>query len=202
MSLVDRLTTGSSLWANRASDPCNGPLTISATEGWAPNLPIATASLSPLGIEVREYDSDRGMPMPWPNETFDVVMNRHESFDPEELSRVIRPGGRFLTQQVDGTEAQEFREWFGGEPMYPEAQLEPASAGLLAQGFTITEARTWSGTMRFNDVEAVLEYLGYVPWDVPGFTVEANFDTLEKLARLESPIEVTQKRFLIIADKQ
>lgn len=174
---------------------------VHASEGWKPNLELATSALEEYGIEVREYDSETGEPMPWSDGFFELVMNRHESYDPAELARVIAPDGRFLTQQVDGTEASEFRLWFGGRPEAPENRLGPCLDELESQGFTITDADEWTGTMEFADVEAVIEYLAYIPWDVPGFTVADNLVALDRLAARRSPIEVTQKRFHIAAER-
>lgn len=174
---------------------------IHASEGWEPNLPLAASVLAGFGVDVREYDSESGEPMPWSDGFFDLVMNRHESHDPTELARVISPGGLFLTQQVDGTEAHEFREWFGGAPEAPDNRLEPCVEALEAQGLRITDADEWTGTMCFADVEAVIEYLAYIPWDVPGFTVADNLGALDRLAARSAPIEVTQKRFRVSAQR-
>lgn len=176
--------------------------TVSATEGWAPNIPLATSALEEFGVEVRAYDSGSAEPLPWPNGAFDLVMNRHESFYAAELARVIRPGGIFLTQQVDGTEAQEFRDWFGGETMHPEVTLEPNVAELEAHGFFVTMSRKWAGTMIFTDAEAIIEYLGYVPWDAPEFSVTTCAEALENLAARQDLITVTQKRFVISAERR
>ncbi|GAA1855291.1 class I SAM-dependent methyltransferase [Brevibacterium marinum] len=174
--------------------------TVHASEGWRPNLDLATSALEEYGIDVREYDSETGEAMPWTDGFFDLVMNRHESYDPAELARVLIPNGRFLTQQVDGTEAGEFRQWFRGEPQTPDIRLEPCIDALESQGFTIAGADEWIGTMEFADVEAVIEYLAYIPWDVPDFTVADNLDTLDLLWECNSPISVTQKRFFIAAE--
>ncbi|MGO1910010.1 MAG: class I SAM-dependent methyltransferase, partial [Brevibacterium linens] len=125
----------------------------------------------------------------------------HESYDLAEVARVLSPGGLFLTQQVDGTEAQEFRDLFGGGVGDLRQQLEPCISDVESQGLAIEAARKWQGTMRFTDVEAVIEYLAYIPWDVPGFSVRSNLHVLRRLAESSEPITVTQKRFLIVARK-
>ena len=56
----------------------------SVTEGWAPNLALCKKRLEPLGVTVREYDSEKGQPMPFPDDSFDLVINRHESYDLSE----------------------------------------------------------------------------------------------------------------------
>lgn len=176
------------------------PAKVAATEGWAPNVYVAREALAPLGIDVAYYDSERGGPMPFPSESFDLVLVRHESYDSGEVARVLRPGGLLLTQQVHGLDADELRLWFGGEPAYPEQTLEHHVAGASTAGLTVESQGEWSGWMRFSDSEALVVYMGLVPWDVPGFTVEPH---LAKLQELEAarPIVVTQRRFWLAARK-
>ncbi|WP_166969360.1 class I SAM-dependent methyltransferase [Brevibacterium atlanticum] len=193
IELIDRL--------DEARPPGESTPTISATEGWEPNVPLATSALEDYGATVTRYDSDHHPEMPFGDGEFDLVMNRHESYDIAEVARVLAPGGLFLTQQVDGTEAQEFRDCFGGGLGNLSQQLEPCLDDLERHGLAIEAARKWQGTMSFTDVEAVIEYLAYIPWDVPGFTVMPNLGVLGRLAESRDPIEVTQKRFLIVARK-
>ena len=175
-------------------------LTVAATEGWTPNIAVAREALGPLGIEVAEYDNENGVPMPFPSATFDLVLAAHESFDAHEVARVLRPGGRLLTQQVDGRDAEELRDWFGGPPAYPGVSLHHYSAAAESAGLTIESQGEWSGSMRFSDAGALVEYMGLVPWDVPGFTVAPH---VQKLMELDAnrPIVVTQRRFWLAAHK-
>jgi SAM-dependent methyltransferase len=71
-----------------------------ATESYLPNLPVAQARLAPLGVRVVAVADETRLPLP--DAHVDLVINRHESFDPSELRRILRPGGTFLTQQVGG----------------------------------------------------------------------------------------------------
>ena len=70
----------------------------SVTEGYAPNLELCRKTLSPLGIDVREWQE--GEPLPFADGSMDIILNRHGSFEVREIQRVLRPGGIFLTQQV------------------------------------------------------------------------------------------------------
>src|SRR5690606_29809744 len=76
------------------------PVEMHATEGWPPNVAVARECLAPLGIEVREHDADSGDPLPYRDECVDVVIARHESYSIDEVVRVLRPGGWFVTQQA------------------------------------------------------------------------------------------------------
>lgn len=174
------------------------PQRLEATEGWAPNVPVARQALTPVGVRVTEYDSGSGEPMPFDAQSFDVVMARHESYDEREVARVLRPGGQLLTQQVHGLDAQELRTWFGGAPMYPDVTLEHGVAAAEAAGLTIEGQGQWRGRMTFSDVDALVQYIGLVPWDVCGFSVRANLDTLSEL-QAHPPIVVSQRRFWLAA---
>jgi SAM-dependent methyltransferase len=69
-----------------------------ATEAYAPNYDLCLNTLSPLGITMAQTLPDDKLP--FENETFEFVINRHESFDLHEVHRVLKNGGYFFTQQV------------------------------------------------------------------------------------------------------
>jgi SAM-dependent methyltransferase len=79
-----------------------------ATEAYPPNLPVAAARLGPLGVRVVAVEEDARLPLP--DAHFDLVINRHESFDPHEVRRILKPGGRFITQQVGGQDNVELNQ--------------------------------------------------------------------------------------------
>jgi len=174
--------------------------TIIATEGWEDNQPLARDALAPHGIEVLSYDPECGERLPLPNASQDLLLNRHEAVDAGEFARVLRPGGRLLTQQVDGRDGEQLRAWFGGDGLYDHVTLDNLTAELSTAGFRIDRADDWIGRMRFRDIGTLVEYLAMVPWDVPDFEVRDHEDQLHALAALR-PIEITQRRFRIIATR-
>lgn len=111
-----------------------------------------------------------------------------------------RPGGLFLTQQVDGRNAHELRDWFGGRMSHPDVTMNRHRADAEAAGLEVVMAAEWEGPMRLNDAETLVEYLGMVPWEVPDFRVEEHADMLTHLDA-RRPIVVTQRRFWIAARK-
>ncbi|MGO1472641.1 MAG: class I SAM-dependent methyltransferase [Flaviflexus sp.] len=177
-----------------------GSPAILATEGWEPNVPVAKEVLLPRGIEVRQYDPDNDDPMPFENDQFDLIMSRHEGMDASEIARILAPGGRYLTQQVSGFDAEELHEWFGAEYLYPEVTAKSYVAQLETAGLVVDTVDEWAGAMTFADVQALVTYIALVPWDVPGFRVADHREVLTKLAK-NSPIEVTQRRFRVYAVK-
>lgn len=119
---------------------------------------------------------------------------------PVETACILKPDGRFLTQQVHSLEVPEFQEWFGSTPQYPHVTAENYCSNLEVAGLEITGVEDWSGGITFKDAEALGIYLGLAPWDVPeGFTVDAHADALLRLD--SAPITVTQRRFRAYAAK-
>lgn len=113
---------------------------------------------------------------------------------------ILKTGGRFLTQQVHSLEVTEFQECFGGKPQCPHVIAENYCSNLEVAGLEITTVEDWSGGITFKDAEALVTYLGLVPWDVPeDFTVDAHTDMLLRLD--SAPITVTQRRFRVYAIK-
>lgn len=175
-------------------------LTISATEGWDPNVRVARDNLRPLGIPVLYYDAEARDNLPFSDASLGLIMARHEAIEAHEIARALAPGGLILTQQVSGDDAPELREWFGGEQQYPHVTLGEFLRDFEAAGLVVEVAETWEGAMRFVNAQALVEYMAYVPCDVPGFEVAQHMDKLQDLDQ-RRPIEVTQRRFRIYAHK-
>ncbi|MGH3501295.1 MAG: class I SAM-dependent methyltransferase [Nocardioidaceae bacterium] len=183
------------------------PADVVATEGWAPNVPVARRNLAQLGVSVVEYDAEGSQPqMPFPDGRFDVVLNRHEAYVATEVARVLRPGGVLFTQQVDGHDFPEARELFGGEVQNPHVTLVHLSDDARRAGLSVERSADWSGQSTFDDVGALVYYFTVVSWDVPDdFGVDAYADTLLALheggpARGRR-ISFTMKRFSLLARK-
>jgi Methyltransferase domain len=68
-----------------------------ATEEWHVNAPIAAAYLRPLGCHLVRGQS---VVLPFRDGSFDLVLNRHEDLDPDQVARVLKRGGIVLTQQA------------------------------------------------------------------------------------------------------
>ena len=82
-----------------------------ASERYPPNIAVAKARLEPLGVQVVTPDDDEILP--FENDRFDLVINRHGDFHAPELWRVIRPGGRFITQQVGNRNCLQINQALG-----------------------------------------------------------------------------------------
>lgn len=177
-----------------------------ATEGWPPNVAVARRALAPIGVDVVEYgapDEDvDAVPMPFTDARFDLVLNRHESFSPRELARVLSPGGQFVSQQVGGDEAHELGDWFGEHAELPHVNLRDVSRELGGAGLEVVDSAEHTGSYVFQDVAALLAYLQLVPWETPeDFSVDRYAEQLLSLHRSSrgGPVTLTRRRFWLRA---
>ncbi|WP_088006838.1 class I SAM-dependent methyltransferase [Indiicoccus explosivorum] len=198
VSVLDMGTGGGEFLAKLQPFPAN----LCATEGYAPNVPVAKRKLEPLGVRVeQEFDQED---QPFPDSAFDLILNRHKNFSAKEVRRMLKDGGTFITQQVGGRDCREINEALG-EPSNPRtahSELEPMCEALEQEGFTVTLKREAFPVQRFYDIGALVYYLKAIPWQVPGFTVEKYRDELfaihERILQ-EGFFEVTQQRYLLVA---
>ena len=177
----------------------------SATEGYAPNVQLCKETLLPLGIDFREADGTANLP--FENETFDIVINRHGDWNVEEIYRVLKPGGIFVTQQVGAENDRELVELLLPKlpPMpFPEQYLHIAKEKFERQGFVTLEAQEAFRVIRFFDVGALVWFAHIIEWEFPGFTVQNSLEKLfvlqEQLER-DGAIEGKIHRFLLVAKK-
>jgi SAM-dependent methyltransferase len=142
-----------------------------ATESWWPNIPVAAATLRPFAEVVA---TDR---TPFRAGSFDLVTSRHPvRTDWDEVARVLRPGGRFLSQQIGAGTNRELSEAMLG-PLPPPRPHRPEQAAIAA-GFEVIEVRAESLRAEFYDIAAVAHFLRKVIWTVPDFTVAKYRDRL------------------------
>ena len=207
------LGTGGGEWL--AALPYHPSRTV-ATESWAPNLAIAETRLRPLGIvvvaveaapdNVEQRPGEQRGRLPFPDGSFSLVSDRHESFLAGEVARVLAPGGTFLTQQVGG----DYRDCYDalGLPRPrrpgPRWNLAVATRQLQGAGLTVTDGDDGVEVTSFADIGAFAWYLKAIPWVVPGFSVGAYRPQLERLhRRLEAggSLDIRQPAFWMKAFK-
>lgn len=182
------------------------PPLMAATESWPPNVLKATRLLHPLGAVV-VADEDEP-PLPFADEAFDLVVSRHPvTVWWQEIARVLRPGGTYLSQQVGPSSVFELVEYFLGpqpEGVRNARHPDTARADARAAGLDVVDLRFESLRTEFFDIGAVIYFLRKVIWMVPGFTVERYRDRLHRLhdqITTTGPFVARTTRFLIEARK-
>lgn len=177
----------------------------SATEGYAPNVQLCEQTLKPLGIDFRRADG--GETLPFDGGRFNVILNRHGDYRPEEMYRLLKAGGVFLTEQVGAENDRELVELLldpAPVPPFPEQYLDKATAKLERCGFKILKGQEAFQPIIFWDVGALVWFARVLPWEFPGFSVRR---CLDRLYRAQQALERDGKlqgrihRFLVVAQK-
>lgn len=157
----------------------------SATEGYPPNVELCRKKLGSLGIDFHEM-SDYSK-MPFANSTFDMVINRHSSYDANEIYRILKPNGLFITQQVGEDNDRELVEM-----LLPDSPKTFAGHNLKSQtelfeksGFKILEQGEAFRPIAFYDTAALVWFAKIIEWEFVDFSVDRCF---EKLLDVEKEI--------------
>lgn len=181
----------------------------SVTEAYPPNIEICKNKLVPLGITVQAITDDHHLG--FADESFDMIINRHEAFDPRELNRLLRPNGYFITQQVGGLNNKDLSHKVGikraegdSEHNYSEHHLDNNLDLLCKAGFKVLVSNECYPKVTFASVEAFVYFAKIIEWEFPRFSVETCF---EQLCELQNEFEEndfivgTEHRFMIVAQK-
>jgi SAM-dependent methyltransferase len=175
-----------------------------ATEAYPPNVPIAKACLEPLGVRVCETPANG--PLPFDVDSFDLVINRHGDISAAEIHRILKPGGRFITQQVGGRNNIRLNEILQDKVEFRDSNgtLDGAVRQLEEAGLKITDRREEYPPVEFTDIGAVVYYLKAIPWQVGGFSPEKYYTRLGKIHNIiqeKGKFASAAHRFFIEAQK-
>lgn len=198
--LLDMDTGGGEFLASLAPLP---PMTY-ATEDYPPNILLAQQRLEPLGVRVvSDFTKEH---LPFEDGFFDLVINRHGSFDGHEMYRILRPGGVFLTQQVGGDNNIHLNELLQDEVFFKYSRwtLAECSRKLSQAGLRILQAKEENPQEEFYDIGAVVFYLRVISWQVEDFSVEKYRDKLfaiHELIQREGKLVSAGHRMLVEAIK-
>lgn len=150
------------------------PVGTIATESWPPNVAIAAARLGPSGIPVVHDEgatdnADQATSEPrgrlaFRDAAFDLVVSRHEAYVANEVRRVLRDRGAFVTQQARSG-APQFHDLLALEtPPTDDFHLDLAVEQLQGAGLRVEQSAIGAVTTVFADIGALAWYLSNVPW--------------------------------------
>jgi SAM-dependent methyltransferase len=202
-SLLDMGTGGGEVLATLAPLPKH----TCVTEGYEPNVSIAKNKLEPLGVKVLFLKDEKNLP--FKNEEFELIINRHEFYNPNEVYRILKHGGIFISQQVGDNNNSKLRLTLTGSQTSQnggEWNLEYATNELEAAGFDILEGNKDITLTRIYDVGAIVYYLKAIPFDFPDFTVKKYYNKLVEIDEYISEngyldLDMNNHRFIIVAKK-
>ena len=149
------------------------PPLLVATESWPPNVALARARLRALGAHVVAVAD--APTLPFADASFDLVVSRHPVVVLwDEIARVLRTGGTYLSQQIGPGSNRELTDFMMGPQPVNRAAVRNAPAPPWPRpGLVVVDLRACALRVEFFDVAAVVHFLRKVHWTVPGFTPEA-----------------------------
>lgn len=195
------------------------PQAAVATEAHAPNVNVAAERLMPLGVRVIQADPnthrgdgpqpDNGWPegrLPLADKSFDLVLASRSAFNPTEVARVMRPGGRLLTIQ-NGVEwrGETLADALGG--MRPEWTIPGhgwnVGETLRASGLRILAWREQATSTSYQDIGAVVYMLLHVPWLIVDVDVTRFRDRLYRLhQRIQREGSFTTRGYVYVIEAE
>ena len=201
MKLLD-IDTGGGEFLRSLNHPYGN---TAATENYPPNVALCTRTLLPLGIDFRPGDGKEKLP--FDDGSFDMVIDRHGDFHAEEIFRVLKPGGLFITQQVGAENDRELVELLCGAAgmPFPEQYLNIVSRKFRDAGFEILEQDECFRPIRFFDVGALVWFARIIQWEFPDFSVDTHLDRLriaQGILEESGCIAGGIHRFLLVAQKK
>lgn len=198
--MVDMGTGGGEILSRMQPLPKN----TFATESYAPNIKIARERLEPLGIKVIPTRSEDELP--FADNYFDIVANRHTAFESEEVFRVLKKGGVFITQQVGGNNGLDLMDLLGTREGWKgeEDSLKAEISALECSHMNVIKAAEAFPRSRVFDTGALVYYLKAIPWAIPDFSIEKYDEALtriDEIIRRTGYVEFRNHRTFIIAKK-
>lgn len=177
----------------------------SVTEMWEPNVQLCKEKLEPLGIQVKQVFNDNELP--FENDTFDMIINRHESFDIEEVRRILKPNGVFITQQVGAKNNEILSKALlkDFKPQFPKNTLEIRQKQIQQNFFEVLYSGESFPFLRFKDIGAIVYFAKIIEWEFPNFSVDACFKELCELneeIKVKGYVESIEHRFIIVCRKR
>jgi SAM-dependent methyltransferase len=180
------------------------PRLLVATESWPPNVAVAHRRLAPLGAQlVAAADAPA---LPFVTGAFDLVVSRHPVVILwDEIVRVLRPGGTYLSQQIGPGTNRELTDFMmGPQPVNQRRSTESLRAAAEAAGLDVVDLQSCALRVEFYDVAAVVHFLRKVHWTVPDFAVrkyDQRLRAMHEHIEREGAFVSTARRVLLEARK-
>ena len=154
-----------------------------AVEDFLPNVMLAKETLEPLGVKVIGIEEGKEPPfgdLPFKNNYFDVIINRHTGYTGSEVYRILKPGGYYVTQQLGGLTTVNLGMLLQGEKATKLSNwnLKVFKERMVEGGFEIIDEADELNFGRYYDIGAIVYHLITCPWTVEDFTPEKYRDEL------------------------
>ncbi|MBN1799632.1 MAG: class I SAM-dependent methyltransferase [Spirochaetales bacterium] len=173
------------------------PSFVMATENYKPNVMLAKQRLEPFGIQVVKCNAE--LTLPFADNYFDLVINRHGSLNVAEVLRVLQKNGIFITQQVGAQDNIQLNHFFNDTSRdNMKWDLAYVIRSFKNYDIEVIKAEEHYPETVFKDIGAVIYYLRVIQWQIADFDIKKNKQILKKLyvhIMQNSGFETTQHRF-------
>lgn len=171
-------------------------------------IQVARENTSPSLADKISFEVMRTEALRFPDAVFDVVLNRHAPVYVEEIVRVLRPDGFFITQQVGLKNTQNIFTVFGwGSESYGEdwwQDMSTPAEKFRRKGCTVIARAEYDVRYWFRDVESLVFWLKAVPLP-EDFDIEKHWRQVAQIIteyRTPKGIETNEHRELLIVQKR
>lgn len=170
----------------------------------------------PTELEGRlRFETMSALELDYPEETFDVVLDKHAPVFVEQIVPLVKPDGYFICQQVGGNNtlnlfhlfdsrsSGEYWRDYWDEHGFPHQDIPALIDQLRALGCSIVAEAGYDVRYFFKNVESLLFHLKAVPLPVE-FDIEQHAPLVERFIEensTERGIETNEHRELLIARK-
>ena len=137
-----------------------------------------------------------------------MIINRHGDFDPNEIYRVLKNGGIFITEQVGAENDRELVELLLNDVPdipFPDQYLKIAQAAFEEIGFSVIKADEAFRPIKFWDVGALVWFARIIEWEFPNFNVrdcQENLYHAQEILEQKGVLEGRIHRFLLVVEKE
>ena len=198
-SLLDMDTGGGEFLYSLSNLPKN----VFATEAYEPNIPIAEKLLKEKKIKLIPIKNNGEIP--FDDDFFDIIINRHGAYVINELKRTLQKGGIFITQQVGGLNGIDMNMAFETKTMdYVKWCLIENIENFKNAGLEILDYDDNIGKMKFKDIGAFVYFLKCIPWQVKDFSIDKHYkrlETINDIIQKKGHIEFIMHRFYLIVER-
>ncbi len=176
-----------------------------ATELYPPNVELCRNKLLPLGIDFKEADASRCLP--YDDQSFDIVINRHGSFNIKEIYRVLKQDGIFITEQVGAENDRELVKLLLGSDIplpFPKQYLKTVQDNFEKTEFKVIRSEETFRPIKFWSVGALVWFAHVIQWEFPDFSVNSCLNNLfhaQEILEKNGVIEGKIHRFLLVVRK-
>jgi ubiquinone/menaquinone biosynthesis C-methylase UbiE len=166
-------------------------------------ISLAKANAKKQGVKNIEFlvmDADK---LKFPRGIFDYVVAKHCSINLEEISKILKDGGIFITQQVAENDKVNLKKAFGRGQDFGKktnTRLNRYVTQAKKHSFVVIKKKTSNTVKIFKDKAELEDYLSKTP-SVPNFGSKKDYLILDKFIGKKKKLKSNTARFLLILKK-